>query len=440
MEILFLLIGIAIGGSVVYFFIKSRLQGDVRVYEEKIRAVQELNTELKSILTEKEELIISLTRDISTYQANNTNLQEKLEKQKEDITKLHERFSLEFNNLANKIFEEKSNKFVEQNKNNLDIILKPFHERIGEFQKKVEETYVNGAKERYSLKEEVKRLADVNQQVSKEANALTKALKGESKTQGNWGEVILESILEKSGLSKGREYVVQSSYTNEENRRLQPDVVVHYPGERSIIIDAKVSLVAYEKYVSAEDDAEKNTYLKEHMQSIRNHIKELSEKNYQDIYAIKTLDFVMMFMPVEPAYLLAIQQDSELWAYAYERRILLISPTHLIASLKMIESMWRQEYQTQNVMKIAEEGGKLHDEFVRLIENLVNLGKRLDDAQKFYQNTMKKISEGRGNLVSRVDRLQKLGVRAKKTLPENILNRALDQNDDSENQANNQMP
>lgn len=432
MELLYILAGCMGGMLIAYFLVKSRQQGDKRVWEERITQAQATNADLKITLSEKEDLIMDLTRELSKDQANIKNMQEKLDKQKDEVSQLQAHFKLEFNNLANKIFEEKSTRFVEQNRANLDTILKPFHERIGEFQKKVEETYVNGAKERYSLKEEVKRLADVNQQVSKEANALTKALKGESKTQGNWGEVILESILEKSGLSKGREYVVQSSYTNEDNRRLQPDVVVHYPGERSIIIDAKVSLVAYEKYTSSDEETARNSYLKEHMQSIRNHIKELSEKNYQDIYEIKTLDFVMMFMPVEPAYLLAIQQDQDLWSYAYERRILLISPTHLIASLKMIESMWRQEYQTQNVLKIADEGGKLHDEFVRLMENLINLGKKLDDAQKFYQNTMKKISEGRGNLVSRVDKLQKLGVRAKKNLPENILHRALQDSDEDD--------
>lgn len=264
-------------------------------------------------------------------------------------------------------------------------------------------------------------MAELNQQVSREASNLTKALKGDTKARGSWGEVILESILEKSGLVKDREYFVQASFSDDHGKKVQPDVIVAYPGDRSVVIDSKVSLLAYERYVSEE---EQEKALKDHLQSVRNHIRNLSGKNYQHIYQIKSLDFVMLFMPIEPAYYLAIQYDTELWSYAYDKRILLISPTNLIAALKMIESMWRQEYQSKNVMEIARQSGALYDKFEGLLSDLVDIGKKLDSAQNSYKSSMTKLAEGKGNLISRVEQIKKLGAKTKKTLPQNLLERA----------------
>ena len=295
----------------------------------------------------------------------------------------------------------------------------------------MEETYDKESQQRFSLKEEVKRLAELNQQVSKEASSLTKALKGESKTQGNWGEVILESILERTGLRKGYEYTVQDSFTTDVNQRFQPDVIVHYPGERSIIIDSKVTLTAYDNYIAAENEEEQLAALKAHLVSVKNHINELASKNYQDIAEIKTLDFVVLFMPVEPAYLLAIQNEPQLWNYAYEKRILLISPTNLIAVLKMIESLWKQEYQSRNVFEIARQGGELYDKFAGLIEDLTDIGNKLDQTRKSYESSMNKLATGKGNLVGRVQKLKELGVKTRKTLPDNLLQRTLENKEES---------
>ena len=423
-EILFLITGILVGAVAVWLASKFRYEGQRNISEERLKGLSEVIEKAQKELEDREKEVIELNRQVSARDVEFRNLSEKLQDQKNEIEKLHEKFRIEFKNLANEIFDEKSKKFTEQNKIKLDEILKPLGEKLRDFEKKVEETYDKEAQQRFSLKEEVKRLAELNQQVSREASNLTKALKGDAKTRGSWGEVILESILEKSGLVKDREYFVQASFTDDHGKKVQPDVIVAYPGDRKVIIDSKVSLLAYERYVSQEDKNEQEKALKDHLHSVRNHIRSLSEKNYQDIYQIKTLDFVMLFMPIEPAYYLAIQYDTELWSYAYDKRILLISPTNLIAALKMIESLWRQEYQSKNVMEIARQSGALYDKFEGLLSDLVDIGKKLDSAQNSYKNSMTKLAEGKGNLISRVEQIKKLGAKTKKTLPQNLLERA----------------
>ena len=434
MDFLFLAIGLvfgAIGGILFYKNISlkniSKLTSEKNISEEKNKTYVEEIDKYKIEIENKENLIIELNKDIATKSANFANLNEKLREQKKDVDNLQEKFRIEFKNLANDILEEKTKKFTEQNKINIDDILKPLSEKIKDFEKKVEDTYDKESKQRFSLKEEIKRLEELNRQVSNDTLNLTKALKGESKTQGNWGEVVLENILERSGLVKDREYFVQQSFTDEKGKRLQPDVVITYPGTRNLVIDSKVSLTAYERYVSAENDTEKESALKEHITSIKNHVSELSQKSYQDIYELKSIDFVMMFLPVEPAYLLAIQKNPELWNYAYDKRILLISPTNLIAALKMVESMWRQEYQSKNVMEIARQSGDLYDKFVGLFDDLVDIGKKLNATKTSYDASMNKLYSGKGNLIKRVERIKILGAKTSKELPKNLIDRMEDE-------------
>ncbi len=423
-EFFFLITGILVGAVAVWIASKFRYEGKQNISKERLKGLSEIIEKTQKELEDREKEVIELNRQVSARDVEFRNLNEKLQDQKNEIEILHEKFRIEFKNLANEIFDEKSKKFTEQNKVKLNEILKPLGEKLKDFEKKVEETYDKEAQQRFSLKEEVKRLAELNLQVSREASNLTKALKGDTKARGSWGEVILESILEKSGLVKDREYFVQASFSDDHGKKVQPDVIVAYPGDRSVVIDSKVSLLAYERYVSEEDKNEQEKALKDHLQSVRNHIRNLSGKNYQHIYQIKSLDFVMLFMPIEPAYYLAIQYDTELWSYAYDKRILLISPTNLIAALKMIESMWRQEYQSKNVMEIARQSGALYDKFEGLLSDLVDIGKKLDSAQNSYKSSMTKLAEGKGNLISRVEQIKKLGAKTKKTLPQNLLERA----------------
>ena len=423
MEIAILLAGVVLGLLTAWFILKSRYTASVAIETDKVKNLLVSVDELKNRLEDKEQQLFDLNGLYNTRQAEYKALETKLLEQKKEVEDLQGRFTLEFKNLANEILEEKSKKFTEQNKINLNDILKPLGEKIKDFEKKVEEVYDKESQQRFSLKEEVKRLAELNQQVSKEANNLTKALKGDSKSQGMWGEIILENILEKSGLVKNREYFIQESFKQENDKRHQPDVILNYPGDRSVIIDSKVSLTAYERYISAENEREKESALKEHLLPVKKHIQELSLKNYQDVYQLNSLDFVMMFLPVEPAYLLAIQTDSELWQYAYDKRILLISPTNLIAALKLVANLWRQEYQNKNALEIARRSGELYDKFVGFTDDLIELGSKLKQTQKSYEASMNKLTTGKGSLVKRARDLKELGIKTRKDIPQNLLDR-----------------
>jgi DNA recombination protein RmuC len=397
--------------------------------ENKEREIEELKNEIREAIENKEGLnhkIAQLTSDKITFQEENKSLKEKLENQKAELEKIGEKFSNEFKVLANNILEEKSKRFTEQNKDNLKILLDPLGENIKEFKKRVEETYDKESKQRLSLEEKIKDLVILNTKISEEANNLTKALKGSSKTQGDWGEMILENILENSGLEKGREFFVQEFIRDEagntiktpEGKKLQPDVILKYPDGRTVIIDSKVSLTAYERYNSEDDETKADTFLKAHLHSVKSHVDELSAKSYFSY--TDSLDFVMMFIPVEPAYLLAMKEDSELWNYAYKKKVLLISPTNLIAALKLVADLWNRDKQNKNALEIAERGGLLHDKFVAFIENLEDIGNNIKKTQKSYDLAFNQLSEGRGNIIGQVKKLKSLGAKAQKTIPSEL--------------------
>ena len=423
-ELIYLIAGLLVGGGIIFILMKLMKGSRHAVLEERISGLQQDRDSLQKELNEKEKQIIQVNSMHAAAQADFRNASEKLENQKQEMAQIREDFRKEFEIIANNILDDKTKKFTEVNKIRLEEILNPLKEKIRDFEKKVEETYDKESKQRFSLEKEIRNLEELNQKMSLEAQNLTKALKGESKTQGNWGEMILESILEKSGLVRDREYSVQASIRDETGRNVYPDVIVHYPENRNVIIDSKASLTAYEQYVSADDPEEQEKSVRNHLSSVRKHITELSNMNYQDLYKLQSLDYVMMFMPVEPAYLLAVQKDPELWNFAYERRILLISPTNLLAVLKMISVLWRQEYQNKNVMEIARQSGDLIDKFHSLLEDLDHLDNDLTSARKHYDDAKSKLSEGKGNLLRRVEKIKELGVKTKKKLPKSFSSEA----------------
>ena len=424
MEIIYLIVGLLIGSVAVWLIASSKFKGDAGRVEERSRLLEVDKTSLQSELKAERDKSEKLTSENSSLKSDYSNLQQKLDEQKAEIEELQQKFTKEFENLANKIFDEKTTKFSEQSKTNLAEILNPLKEKISEFQSKVEETNKESIKGNASLREQLSMLKDMNQQITQEAKNLTEALKGQSKTQGNWGEFILESILEKSGLVKGREYVVQESLTAESGKRFQPDVIIKLPENKSIVIDSKVSLVGYERSVSSEDEQEKQLALREHINSIRSHIKNLSSKNYQNLYQLESLDFVLMFMPVEPAFALAVQNDQSIFNDAFEMNIVIVSPSTLLATLRTISSIWRQENQNKNALEIARQSGALYDKFVGFMDDLKSVGDRMDQAKTSYVNAMNKLVDGSGNLVGRVEKIKKLGAKANKSLPQNILNRS----------------
>lgn len=448
MELLFLIIGLAVGFIIAYLIFQLKKKDESGVNqndynkllndldslkiesakkEQNIVQLRESNENFNKdleILRKKEvELNSLLSRKTAEYQ----NLEEKLSEQKKEIEELHEKFTIQFKNLANEILEDKSKKFTEQNKTNIDEILRPLNEKIKDFEKRVVETYDKESKERFSLQNEIKNLYELNQQMSKEANNLTNALKGDTQKQGAWGEIVLERILESSGLEKGREFVIQESFTSEDGSRLRPDVIIKLPENKVLIIDSKVSLTAYERYCSTEDEFEKQKFLKEHITSVRNHIKGLSEKKYQNIYQVNTPDFILLFVPLEPAFNLAVQNELSLYDEAFEKNIVIISATTLMATLKTIANIWKQEKQNRNALEIARQGGALYDKMVLFIKDLEDLGKKLKSTNDSYEEAMKKLSLGSGNILKRTENLKKLGAKATKSLPTHLIDDSIEE-------------
>jgi DNA recombination protein RmuC len=377
-------------------------------------------TEKETIRNEKDSLAIQLSKKEVDFE----NLWQRNKEQKDEVEKLQEKFTKEFENLANKILDEKSNKFTEQNKENMKNILSPLQDKIQLFEKKVEDTHKESIDYHAALRQQILGLKEMNLQMSKETLNLTKALKGDSKMQGNWGELILERVLEKSGLEKDREYFVQQSHTTENGQRVFPDVVINLPDGKKMIVDSKVSLTAYEKYINEEDDSLRIGFLKEHVNSIKRHVEQLGDKNYQDLYQIESPDFVLLFIPIEPAFALASNEDTTLYNKAFEKNIVIVTPSTLLATLRTIDSMWTNQKQQENAFEIARQAGALYDKFEGFVADLIKIGKKIDESKVEYQGAMNKLVDGSGNLIKRVENLKKMGAKAQKSLPENILNRA----------------
>ena len=403
---------------------KSTLEARIVLLEETKGIAEdnfiELQKELKGMQREKEQLI----SDKSTLTSELQGLQLKLEENKKEVEKLNEKFTKEFENLANKILDEKSLKFTAQNKENIKNILHPLQEKIKGFEDKVEKTHKESIDYHAALRQQILGLKELNQQMSKETINLTKALKGDNKMQGNWGELVLERVLEKSGLEKDREYFVQQSFTNDEGKRVLPDVVIHLPDNKKMIVDSKVSLVAYEQYINEEEELLKAGFLKEHVHSLKRHVDQLSEKKYEDIYKIESPDFVLLFIPIEPAFAVALNSDTYLYNKAFEKNIVIVTPSTLLATLRTIDTMWNNEKQQRNALEIARQAGALYDKFQGFLSDLIGIGKRIDESKKEYSNAMSKLVEGRGNIITSVEKLKKMGAKAKKALPEGLVEEA----------------
>ncbi|UII79174.1 DNA recombination protein RmuC [Flagellimonas sp. CMM7] len=395
---------------------EQQLNSSINVLNDKLLSG---DAEKKQLQSEKEQQGNQIVR----YQADLENLQRINTEQKEEVEKLQEKFTKEFENLANKILDEKSTKFTEQNQKNIKQILNPLQEKIQLFEKKVEATQKENISINSALKEQLLNLQNQNLKITQEAENLTKALKGDSKMQGNWGELVLERVLEKSGLEKDREYSVQQSFTLEDGSRVLPDVIIHLPDGKKMVVDSKVSLTDYERYTNAEDEL-KEKHLKDHINSLRKHVEQLSAKKYEDLYEMESPDFVLLFVPIEPAFAVAINHDNSLYNKAFEQNIVIVTPSTLLATLRTIDTMWNNEKQQKNAIEIARQAGALYDKFEGFVSDLTRVGKKMDEAKIEYRGAMNKLVEGRGNIVTSIEKLKKMGAKAKKSIPEPILKRA----------------
>ena len=432
MEIVYLIIGLVLGFVIASLFFKNKNNAvtDTSAFDEKINYLDKQNAVLQSQLDnsiqENKKNISELEKLRSDNQILNSRIEGSIEKfkaqdekhntLKSELENVHKKYTTEFENIANKILDEKTKKFTDQNKTNLDIILNPLKEKIKDFEDKVEKAYKAESTERITLKAEIKNLVDLNKQVSEDANNLTKALKGENKTQGNWGELILEKVLERSGLVKDQEYRLQFSTNNDEGKRIMPDAVIMLPDNKHIIVDSKVSLLAYEGFVNAGDEEDKKKFSKEHIISVRNHVKLLSEKNYQTSVDFNTPDFVLLFIPIESSFSVAVQADQELFNFAWDKKIVIVSPSTLLATLRTIASVWKQERQTKNAIEIAKQSGALYDKFVGFIEDMDKIGKSIDTSRIAYESAVNKLHKGSGNLVKRAQDIEKLGAKTTKQI------------------------
>lgn len=409
------------------------LEKDAASLNEKLQWISAGKDKAETALAEERKVNGTIGQELARKEANLQSLAEKLASQKSELEELNNKLTTEFENIANKILRVNSQEFTQVNLTNIGNIINPFKEKIEKFEKKVEETYEKGYKDQGDLRLELKKLYELNNRISEEANNLTRALKSDTKKMGNWGELILDRILEQSGLAKGEEYFTQYSDKNDEGTQIRPDVVVLLPDKKHLIIDSKVSLLAYDNYVNTEDETERERFLKLHLESVRNHIKGLSEKDYQTASSLDSPDFVLLFMPIEPAFHLAIQNDQELFYYAWQKKIVIVSPTTLLATMKTVESIWKHEKQTRNAMEIAKQGKSMLEKFNNFLADMERLGNQIETLKGTYDQAHKKLKSGKGNLVSQADKLVRLGVKTEKSLP-STFQPELEEADEEENE------
>ncbi len=410
---------------------RQELATDLAILAERLTGREEQLCKQAAELTEQQDQLAKLHQDKTLLEREkirlDTELKEQVRRSDESLKVLNDtrrEMQVQFENLANQIFTEKTRTFADQSQANLATILTPFKEKIADFEKKVTEVYTTEGKERHSLIKEVQRLQELNQKIGEDAENLTRALKGDTKTQGTWGEIILERILEESGLRRGIEYDTQGGFRDTDGRLLKPDVVVHLPEEKDIIIDSKVSLIAYEKYMRVTTDEERERAVKEHLVSINAHLKGLESKKYDELPGVKSLDFVLMFVPVESAFMLAIDKDSEIFRKAFDQNIMIVSPSTLLVTLRTIQNIWRYEHQNKNALEIAKKAGDLYNKFVGFVEDLEKVGEQIESTRRAYDGAHNKLVSGKGNLISRAQTLIDLGVKSRKQLPASVLQEA----------------
>ena len=439
MEYVLAIVGMILGGLVSFLYARNRFnekgrekEKDLAVKEEKLRITEADLSEAGRQLKEERILAAELNNHLAVAREREKLLLEKYDEHKKEVEQLQEKFRLEFENIAGKILKQNTHDFFENNQKNMLDMLSPFRQKLEAFEKTVNETYTKGVKDQVDLQAEIKKLYDLNTKLSEEANNLTRALKSDSKKQGNWGELVLERLLERSGLTRGEEYEVQESFRNEKGDLVRPDVIIHLPENKHIIIDSKVSLTAYEAYINAEDDAGRDRNLKAHVDSVRDHVKNLAEKNYQLTEKLDTPDFVLLFMPIESAFSLAVQQQADLFSFAWEKKIVIVSPTTLLATLMTVGSIWKHEKQTRNALEIARQGGALYDKFVSFLKDLETLGTQIDRVRSTYDTVHKKLRSGKGDLIGRVERLRELGAKTSRDIPHDLLDTGDEEDIDEE--------
>lgn len=435
MEVIYFIGGLIIGSLSIYLALNRKLNSYKiqKIESEHLISVEQkrfefLDSQSKNLAAElnlERERSEKLSNSLSISQTEAQHLREKIDRQTNDFENIQKKFSDQFNNLAQAIFEEKSKKFTLQNKEQISQILDPLHEKLKGFEQKVEDTYLKNIKDRSELQAEIKKLYDLNARISQEANNLTKALKGDVKKQGNWGELILENILENSGLRKDVEFKTQVSLRSISGEKYMPDVIIYLPENKHIIIDSKVSLLAYEQFANTENNEEQKLYLNEHLLSLKKHIKQLSDKIYYKLEGINSPEYVLLFVPIESSFSAAVKEDSALFNFAWDHKIVIVSPSTLIATLLTVASIWRQENQTRNALEIAKKSGDLYDKFVGLTESMLELGQKLEQTQKAYHSSINKLSEGKGNLIKRAEDIRILGAKTSKSFS----NKLLDQTD-----------
>jgi len=415
--------GAVLGALVLWLFLRRGLVARTRIQERNLLLDQQLQ-QTKAELSGTRQATVDLTASLAASRSDVAHLQNQLQTERKQIQEMQQTLTDQFKGIADSLLLESARQLQDQHRERLGDILSPFKETIEKFEKRIDDNQRENIRENQTLKDQLLSLQKLNQTIGEEARNLTSALKGQSKTQGGWGEVILERILEKSGLSRGREFTVQSGHLSEDGRRLQPDVVIHLPENKHLVIDSKVSLTAFERYCSCDEANGRESELQEHVASVRRHVKELAAKNYQRLYEVPSLDFVLMFIPVEPAFNEAVNADPDLYTDAFEQNIIIVSTSTLLATLRTIASIWRQENQNRNAMEIARLGGEMYDKFVGFLTDLLELGRKIRSAQDSFDDAISKLSKGRGNLLRRAEEMKKLGAKAAKAIEPSLLDGA----------------